>query len=176
MADRERLGLDSLRPASGARSSRKRVGRGHGSGHGKTSGRGHKGQKSRSGGSIRPGFEGGQMPLQRRIPKRGFTPHKRHVFQIVNVGELARIEGLTVNAQTLKDAGLIRTTEGLIKLLAMVNATPDFTQTPGVANGCSDLLVEVFGDKGKHARSAVGMASLPLNIPVEIEMVVEVED
>ena len=59
------------------------------------------------------------MPLQRRIPKRGFTPHKRHVYQIVNVGELARVEGTTVNAQTLRDAGLIRSTKGLIKVLAM---------------------------------------------------------
>ncbi len=111
--------LYELRPAAGSHRRSKRKGRGPGSGKGKTAGRGENGQKSRSGGSIRPGFEGGQMPLQRRIPKRGFTPHKRHVFQIVNVGELARIEGKTVNAQSLKDAGLIRTTQGLIKLLAM---------------------------------------------------------
>ena len=64
----------------------------------------------------------------------------------------------------------------IVKLLTMVNCTPDFTDQPAVANGCSDLMVEVFGDKGKHARSAVGMGSLPGNIPVEIEMIVEIED
>ena len=64
----------------------------------------------------------------------------------------------------------------VIKLLSMVNSAPDFDQQPAVANGCSDLLVEVFGDKGRHARSAVGMAALPGNIPVEIEMIVEVSD
>ena len=111
--------LHELRPAVGSRRSNKRKGRGPGSGKGKTAGRGENGQKSRSGGSVRPGFEGGQMPLQRRIPKRGFTPRKRHVYQIVNVGDLARVEGTTVNAQTLRDAGLIRSVKGLIKLLAM---------------------------------------------------------
>ena len=111
--------LHDLRPAAGSHRNAKRKGRGPGSGNGKTAGRGENGQKSRSGGSIRPGFEGGQMPLQRRIPKRGFTPHKRHIFQIVNVGELVRVEGKAVNAQTLKDAGLIRSTTGLIKLLAV---------------------------------------------------------
>ena len=64
----------------------------------------------------------------------------------------------------------------IVKLLTMVNCTPDFVDQPTVANGCSDLMVEVFGDKGKHARSAVGMGSLPGNIPVEIEMIVEIED
>ena len=64
----------------------------------------------------------------------------------------------------------------IVKLLTMVNCTPDFVDQPAVANGCSDLMVEVFGDKGKHARSAVGMGSLPGNIPVEIEMIVEIED
>ena len=111
--------LHDLRPAAGSHRSAKRKGRGPGSGKGKTAGRGENGQKSRSGGSIRPGFEGGQMPLQRRIPKRGFTPRKRHVYQIVNVGALVRVEGTTANAQTLRNAGLIRSTKGLIKVLAM---------------------------------------------------------
>ena len=110
--------LHELRPAAGSHQSGKRKGRGPGSGKGKTAGRGQDGQKSRSGGSIRPGFEGGQMPLQRRIPKRGFTPRKRRVYQIVNVGDLVRVEGTTVNAQTLRDAGLIRSMKGLIKVLA----------------------------------------------------------
>ena len=111
--------LHELRPAAGSHRSSKRKGRGPGSGKGKTAGRGENGQNSRSGGGVRPGFEGGQMPLQRRIPKRGFTPHKRKDFQIVNVGELARVEGTTVNAQTLRDAGLVRSAKGLIKVLAM---------------------------------------------------------
>jgi large subunit ribosomal protein L15 len=68
---------------------------------------------------VRAGFEGGQMPLQRRIPKRGFTPRKRTVYQIVNVGDLARVDGATVNAQTLNDAGLVNSGKGLIKVLAM---------------------------------------------------------
>jgi large subunit ribosomal protein L15 len=111
--------LHELRPAAGSHQTSKRKGRGPGSGKGKTAGRGQDGQKSRSGGSVRPGFEGGQMPLQRRIPKRGFTPRKRKVYQIVNVGDLSRVDGTTVNAQTLKQAGLIRSVEGLIKVLAM---------------------------------------------------------
>ena len=111
--------LHELRPAAGSHQTSKRKGRGPGSGKGKTAGRGQDGQKSRSGGSVRPGFEGGQMPLQRRIPKRGFTPRKRTVYQIVNVGDLARVDGTTVNAQTLSDAGLIRSAKGLVKVLAM---------------------------------------------------------
>ncbi len=110
--------LHELRPAPGSHQTSKRKGRGPGSGKGKTAGRGQDGQKSRSGGSVRPGFEGGQMPLQRRIPKRGFTPRKRTVYQIVNVGDLAHVEGSTVNAQTLSDAGLIRSATGLVKVLA----------------------------------------------------------
>jgi large subunit ribosomal protein L15 len=110
--------LHELRPAPGSTSRSKRKGRGPGSGKGKTAGRGENGQKSRSGGSIRPGFEGGQMPLQRRIPKRGFTQRNRTVYQIVNVGDLGRVEGFTVNALVLKEAGLIRSSKGLVKILA----------------------------------------------------------
>ena len=111
--------LHELRPARGSHRRSKRKGRGSGSGKGKTSGRGQDGQKSRSGGSIRLGFEGGQMPLQRRIPKRGFTPRKPTVYQIVNVGDLARIEGTVVNPEVLQEVGLIRSAQGLIKVLAM---------------------------------------------------------
>jgi len=92
MADK-RIGLDNLSPSPGSRGKRKRVGRGHGSGHGKTSGRGHKGQKSRSGASIPAWFEGGQMPLYRRVPKRGFKPINRREYQVVNVGLIASLEG-----------------------------------------------------------------------------------
>ena len=88
--------------------------------------------------------------------------------------EAARLVGINLLAR-LKDAlGDLDKVERVVKLLSMVNASPVFTQTPAVANGCSDLLVEVFGERGRHARSAVGMAALPNNIAVEIEMIVEV--
>lgn len=88
--------------------------------------------------------------------------------------EAARLVGINLLAR-LKDAlGDLDRVARVVKLLSMVNASPDFTQTPAVANGCSDLLVEVFGERGRHARSAVGMAALPNNIAVEIEMIVEV--
>ena len=90
--------------------------------------------------------------------------------------EAARLVGINLLAVLKTTLGDLDKVNRIVKLLSMVNAAPDFVDTPAVANGCSDLLVEVFGDKGKHARSAVGMAALPLNVPVEIEMVVEVAD
>ena len=137
--------LHELRPAAGSHRSAKRKGRGPGSGKGKTAGRGENGQKSRSGGSIRPGFEGGQMPLQRRIPKRGFTPRKRHVYQIVNVGELVRVEGTTINAQTLRDAGLIRSTKGLIKVLAMGELSQAYSVKAHKFSGGAAAKIEAAG-------------------------------
>jgi len=100
--------LNTLSPAPGSRPSGKRVGRGIGSGLGKTCGRGHKGQKSRSGGSVKPGFEGGQMPLQRRVPKFGFTSRKSLVSAEVRLSELAKVEGEIVSLETLKAAGVLR--------------------------------------------------------------------
>jgi large subunit ribosomal protein L15 len=99
--------LNTLSPAPGSKPSGKRVGRGIGSGLGKTCGRGVKGQKSRSGGSIRPGFEGGQMPLKQRLPKFGFTSRKGMVTAEVRLGELAKVEGNVVSLETLKAANLI---------------------------------------------------------------------
>lgn len=99
--------LHELSPAPGSRKSRKRVGRGPGSGLGKTAGRGHKGQKSRSGYSRRAGFEGGQMPLVRRVPKRGFTNVFRTQYTVVNLDALEGLEG-TVDPQLLRDRGLVR--------------------------------------------------------------------
>ena len=103
----EMMRLNSLSPADGHRKAAKRVGRGSGSGSGKTCGRGHKGQKSRSGGSVRPGFEGGQMPLQKRLPKYGFTSRIGRVSDQVRVGELDSVTGDVVDVSTLKAAGLI---------------------------------------------------------------------
>jgi large subunit ribosomal protein L15 len=98
--------LNSLNPGPGAKPSGKRVGRGIGSGLGKTGGRGHKGQKSRSGGSVKPGFEGGQMPLQRRVPKFGFTSRKALTSAEVRLAELNNV-GDTVTLETLKEAGVV---------------------------------------------------------------------
>lgn len=100
--------LNSLSPAPGARKNAKRVGRGIGSGTGKTAGRGHKGQKSRSGGSVRPGFEGGQMPLQKRLPKYGFSSRISRTTAQVRLGELNAIEGDVADLAALKGADLVR--------------------------------------------------------------------
>ncbi len=99
--------LHNLSPNSGSHRGRKRVGRGPGSGTGKTAGRGQKGQKARSGASIPAGFEGGQMPLQRRIPKGGFTPLNRIPFQVINVRTLAELEETEITPEVLKAHGLI---------------------------------------------------------------------
>ena len=100
--------LDELQAAPGARTTRKRVGRGMGSGLGKTSGKGHKGQNARSGGGVRPGFEGGQMPLARRLPKRGFKNHNKKIYTEVNLSTLEQFEGTVVTAEALKEAKLIK--------------------------------------------------------------------
>jgi len=90
--------------------------------------------------------------------------------------EAARLVGINLLARLKEELGDLDRIKRVVKLLSMVNATPDFTETPAVANGCSDLLVEVLGDRGRHARSAVGLSALPMGIPVEIEMIVEVDD
>jgi large subunit ribosomal protein L15 len=99
--------LNTLQPAAGSKTTRKRVGRGIGSGLGKTCGRGHKGQKSRSGGFHKVGFEGGQMPLQRRLPKIGFTSRVSMVSSQVRLGELAKVEGDVVDLDALKKANIV---------------------------------------------------------------------
>ncbi|MDR1608456.1 MAG: 50S ribosomal protein L15 [Deltaproteobacteria bacterium] len=111
--------LYDLRPAPGSKKNRKRVGRGESSGLGKTSGRGHKGQKARSGGGVAPGFEGGQMPLQRRLPKRGFTNIFKKTFALVNLSSLAAFApNSVIDAEALVASGLIRGLGEPIKLLA----------------------------------------------------------
>lgn len=100
--------LNTLSPAAGSKHAEKRVGRGIGSGLGKTGGRGHKGQKARSGGSVKPGFEGGQMPLQRRLPKFGFTSAKSLVSEEVRLAELAQVAGDEVTLDTLKQANVLK--------------------------------------------------------------------
>lgn len=110
--------LHTLKPAEGSRQKRNRVGRGQGSGNGKTSGRGHKGQKARSGGGVRLGFEGGQNPLFRRLPKRGFNNINRKEYAIVNVETLNRFEdGTTVNPALLMEVGVVKNELAGIKIL-----------------------------------------------------------
>jgi large subunit ribosomal protein L15 len=110
--------LHDIKPAEGSKKKRKRIGRGPGSGTGKTAGRGHKGQLSRSGYSKRPNFEGGQTPLHRRLPKFGFTNIFRKEYQIVNLADLSRCEGTEITPDTLKAAGLIKKTDVPVKVLA----------------------------------------------------------
>lgn len=112
------MNLSELKSPAGSNKNKKRVGRGIGSGHGKTSTRGHKGQKARSGGGVRPGFEGGQMPLQRRIPKRGFNNIFRKEYVIINVKDLNRFEdGTEVTPELLLQAGLIKSLKDEVKVL-----------------------------------------------------------
>jgi large subunit ribosomal protein L15 len=109
--------LESIKRPDGLKRSSKRVGRGPGSGLGKTAGRGHKGHKARSGGSTSPRFEGGQMPLQRRLPKRGFRPYRRVEYQVVNVRDLERVVGDLATPETMKAAGLIGSLRRPVKIL-----------------------------------------------------------
>lgn len=120
--------LNNLRPALGSTKNRKRIGRGTGSGHGKTATKGHKGQKARSGGSIKPGFEGGQMPLQRRLPKRGFTPLSRTEYTVVNIGQLDVFEsGSVVDMEALCKAGFLGKVQDGLKILANGDITKALT-------------------------------------------------
>ena len=109
----DKLSLNNLSDSS-SRKERKRVGRGTGSGTGKTSGRGHKGQKSRSGGNIRPGFEGGQMPLQMRVPKFGFSSRVSRVTESINVSQLTEVKKIDI--QSLKDLGIIKKSTRKVKI------------------------------------------------------------
>ncbi len=104
----ESMRLNTLSPAPGSKKSSKRVGRGIGSGYGKTAGRGHKGQKSRSGGSVKPGFEGGQMPLQKRLPKYGFSSRIARTTAQIRVGELNNIDAEVIDLEALKAADLVK--------------------------------------------------------------------
>lgn len=120
--------LNSIKPAVGASKNRKRIGRGPGSGHGKTATKGHKGQKARSGGSIKAGFEGGQMPMHRRLPKRGFTPLTRKDYAIVNLGQLDIFESASnVDAAALLKSGIISGVRDGIKVLATGDLTRALT-------------------------------------------------
>ncbi len=122
------MDLNNLSPVEGSTKNRKRIGRGVGSGHGKTSTKGHKGQKARSGGSIKAGFEGGQMPMQRRLPKRGFTPLTRKVYSIINIGQLEIFEsGSSIGLEEFLKCGLVRDLRDGVKILSDGEITKTFT-------------------------------------------------
>ena len=120
--------LNCLKPATGSVKNRKRIGRGTGSGHGKTATKGHKGQKARSGGNVKPGFEGGQMPMQRRLPKRGFNPLTRKEFTLVNLGQMEVFEsGSRIDVEALLKSGLISKVRDGVKVLASGELTKALT-------------------------------------------------
>lgn len=140
--------LNDIKATEGSRKSRKRVGCGIGSGHGKTAGRGHKGQKSRTGGKIARGFEGGQMPLIRRLPKRGFTSHVNNNFQIVNLGQLnAFDDGAAVDAAALYEAGLVRNAVDPIKVLGNGELGKKIELAVNAASASAASKIEAAGGK-----------------------------
>lgn len=120
--------IEDLKPAPGSRKRNKRVGRGIGSGHGKTSCKGHKGQKARSGGTKGPGFEGGQMPLQRRLPKRGFKNRFRTEYAVINLKDIMHIEGMEIiTAEALKERGVLKDLKDGLKVLGEGEITRPLT-------------------------------------------------
>lgn len=140
--------LHELKPAPGSTHAPKRLGRGIGSGQGKTAGKGHKGQNARSGGGVRPGFEGGQQPLYRRMPKRGFTNIFKKEYTIINVGDLDnRFEnGAEVNIQTLYEAGLIKAVKYGIKILGTGELTKALTvKVDKVSQGAAEKIAAAGG-------------------------------
>jgi large subunit ribosomal protein L15 len=145
------VGLDKLKPAKGAVRNRKRVGRGPGSGLGKTSGRGEKGQKSRSGFARKPGFEGGQMPLHRRIPKRGFTNHRfKKEFAIVNLEKLEIFEaGTIVTPEVLIERGVIKNVRDGVKILGNGSFTKSLTVRAHKFSAGSQAAIAKLGGKAE---------------------------
>ena len=142
--------LHELSPAPGSTKSVFRKGRGAGSGNGKTAGKGHKGQKARSGGSIRPGFECGQMPLQRRIPKRGFNNIFAKEYVSINVDVLNRFEdGAVVDAQAIADAGIIKNTRDGIKILGRGELERKLTVIASAFSASAKEKIEAAGGKAE---------------------------
>ncbi|MDQ0247631.1 50S ribosomal protein L15 [Priestia abyssalis] len=140
--------LHELKPAEGSRKERNRVGRGIGSGNGKTSGKGHKGQNARSGGGVRPGFEGGQTPLFRRLPKRGFTNINRKDFAIVNVDTLNRFEdGTEVTPELLIETGVVSNAKDGIKILGKGTLSKKLTVKANKFSSTAKEAIEAAGGK-----------------------------
>lgn len=145
------MNIQNLAPAPGAKTESKRLGRGIGSGNGKTSGKGHKGQWARSGGGVRPGFEGGQMPLIRRVPKRGFTNIFAKEYSIVNVKDLEKFEdGTIVNAELLLEAGVLSKIENYgIKVLGDGTLTKKLTVQAKKFTKSAAEIIEKAGGKAE---------------------------
>ena len=147
MADEKKdfVTLSNLGPAQGSTQPRRRVGRGPGSGLGKTSGKGHKGHKARTGGGTNPGFEGGQMPMYRRLPKRGFTNPFKVRAQPVNLKDLTRVTVTEINPATLTTAGLIPRPTAAVKLLGTGEATRKYTVTGVAVSASARAKIEAAG-------------------------------
>jgi len=145
------MSLDKLKPADRSKFKKKRVGRGPGSGLGKTSGRGHKGAQSRSGYSFKRGFEGGQMPLHRRVPKRGFTNIFRTEYDVVNLDQLeaAFDQGATVTVETLREHGLVGSRQSLVKILGRGELTKALTVHAHKFSGKAAEKVAAAGGKAE---------------------------
>ncbi len=141
--------LHTLKPAPGSTKKRRRVGRGPGSGLGKTSGKGHKGQLSRSGASRKPGREGGQMPLHRRLPKFGFTNIFKKQFQIINVSDLAKCKDKEITPETLRAAGLIKKLDIPVKVLGNGTLEGAFTVKAGAFSKSAISKIEAAGGKAE---------------------------
>ncbi len=140
--------LHELSPAEGSTQERYRKGRGPGSGNGKTAGKGHKGQNARSGGGVRPGFEGGQLPLYRKLPKRGFHNQFSKVYSIVNVSDLERFEdGAVIDVTALIDAGLVKNAKYDIKILGNGDLTKKLTVKAAVFSATAKEKIEAVGGK-----------------------------
>lgn len=140
--------LHELSPAPGSAKDAWRKGRGPGSGNGKTAGKGHKGQNARSGGGVRIGFEGGQLPLYRKLPKRGFTNHFAKEYAIINVSDLNKFEdGATVNLETLMNAGVIRKPLCGLKVLGNGEITKKITVEAAIFSASAKEKIEAAGGK-----------------------------
>ena len=142
--------LYELSPAAGSVKDVKRIGRGHGSGNGKTAGKGHKGQNARSGGGVRPGFEGGQMPMTRRIPQRGFNNIFATKYSVVNVSDLDQfVDGTVVDADLLKASGLIKKTNDGVKILGNGELTKNLTVKAAAFSASAKEKIEKAGGKAE---------------------------
>ena len=149
------MSLNKLKPAHGSKQKKKRVGRGPGSGLGKTAGRGHKGAQSRSGYKFKRGFEGGQMPLHRRVPKRGFTNIFRTEYDVVNLDQLEGVfdAGATVTPEALREAGLVRDRTSLIKVLGRGDLTKALTVHAHKFSGTAAEKLAAAGGKAEAIAS-----------------------
>ncbi len=144
------MDLSNLKPAIGSTRNRKRIGRGPGSGTGKTAGKGHKGQNARSGGGVKAGFEGGQMPMQRRLPKRGFTPLKKKVYALVNLRDLELFEsGSVVDVAALGKAGLVNKIGDGVKILGDGELTKALTVQAHKFSKSAVAKIEAAGGKAE---------------------------